>query len=124
MLRESLSFDEEAILEAGAGSDEGDEVRCGDRSPTSLGGLDEFEDYREGRGWSAGAAGGLGPKLDGGEGLEGIRRPEMDPVLGGEVVERQPLAGLAVDLLDGLGELCPPHTPVTGFSACAWSLAL
>jgi hypothetical protein len=31
----------------------------------------------------------------------------MDPVLGGEVVERQQLVDLAGDLLDGLGELRP-----------------
>lgn len=32
-----VSFDEEAVLEAGTGSDEGDKVRCGDRSPAGLG---------------------------------------------------------------------------------------
>jgi hypothetical protein len=43
-------------------------MRCGDRSPAGLGGLNEFEDHREDRGRAAGAAGDLGPKLHGGEG--------------------------------------------------------
>jgi len=40
------SFDECAVLEAGAGSDEGDQVRGVDRAPAGLGGLDEFERHR------------------------------------------------------------------------------
>lgn len=34
------AFDEVAAFEAGSGADEGDEVRCVDRPPARLGGLD------------------------------------------------------------------------------------
>ncbi|WUH88728.1 AAA family ATPase [Streptomyces sp. NBC_00433] len=37
-----LAFDQDAAFEAGAGSDEGDEVGCGDRAPAGLGGLGEL----------------------------------------------------------------------------------
>lgn len=45
-----MAFDELAAFEAGAGSDEGDEVGCVHDPPASLGGLDELEDHREGGG--------------------------------------------------------------------------
>jgi integrase/recombinase XerD len=39
-------LDEAAVFEAGAGADERDELRCVDRAPAVLGGLDEFERLR------------------------------------------------------------------------------
>lgn len=41
------SFDESAVLELRAGSDEGDEVGCVHGAPAGLGGLDEFERHRD-----------------------------------------------------------------------------
>lgn len=37
------AFEEMAVLEAGCGADQGDEVGCGDRAPVGLGGLGELE---------------------------------------------------------------------------------
>ena len=55
------AFDEDAPLEAGAGPDEGDEVRTVHRPPAVLGGLDELERHGEAGGFGAGALGHLGP---------------------------------------------------------------
>lgn len=52
-------FGEVAVLEADAGPDEGDEVRCGDREPAGPGGLDELEYHRRRCGRAAGPAGDL-----------------------------------------------------------------
>src|SRR5829696_2177628 len=41
------SFDELAVDEHRAGADEGDEMRCVDRAPAVLRGLDELECHRE-----------------------------------------------------------------------------
>jgi len=41
------AFDELAGHERGAGADEGDEMRCVDRAPAVLRGLDELERHRE-----------------------------------------------------------------------------
>lgn len=84
------AFDEVAAFEAGSGADEGDEVgRVHGPSP-GLGGLNELEDHRQGCSAGAGATGDRGPQPDGGErGLDRVGRPQMDPVLGGEVIEGQ-----------------------------------
>ncbi|GED83205.1 hypothetical protein TNCT6_02900 [Streptomyces sp. 6-11-2] len=100
------ALDELAAFEAGSGPDEGDEVGCVHGPPPGLGGLDELENHRQGGGAGAGAAGDLGAQADGGErGLDRVGRPQVDPVLGGEIVERQQLGLVVGDLLDGLGEL-------------------
>lgn len=53
-----------------------------------------------------GASGEVGPQAHGGErGLDRIRGPRVDPVLGWEVEECQQLVLIVSDLLDGLGEL-------------------
>jgi hypothetical protein len=81
-------------------------VGAGDRAPTVLSGLHQLEHHRQGRGRTAGPAGDLGPQLDRGErGLDGVRGPQVDPVLGREVVDRQQLLGVVGDLRDGLGPL-------------------
>ena len=41
------SFEEFPLLEVGAGADESDEVRCVDRAPAGLCGLDELERHRD-----------------------------------------------------------------------------
>jgi hypothetical protein len=41
------SLDEFAVLEAGAGSNQGDEVGCVDGAPPGLCGLDELECHRD-----------------------------------------------------------------------------
>src|SRR6266536_3405072 len=100
------SFDEAALVEAGAGAHERDELGCVDRAPPSLGGLDEFERHGQAGGLRAGAFGDLGPVTDGGEGrLDRVGGAQMDPVLGGEVVEREQLVEIVGDLGDGLAEL-------------------
>jgi hypothetical protein len=100
------AFDQLAAFEAGSGADEGDRVGRVHGPPPLLGGLDEFEDHREGGSAGAGAAGDLGPKPDRGEGgLDGVCRAQVDPVLGREVEEGQQLGLVVGDLLDGLGEL-------------------
>ncbi len=102
------ALDELTAFEAGSGAHECDEVGCVHGSPSGLGGLDELEDHGEGGGRATGAAGDLGPQADSGEGgLDRMGRPQVDPVLGGEVVERQQLVGVVGDLLDGLGKLRP-----------------
>jgi hypothetical protein len=40
------AFDEVAVLEAGSGADQGNEVGRGDRAPAGLGGLGELEHHR------------------------------------------------------------------------------
>jgi hypothetical protein len=62
------SFDEDAVVEGGAGADEGDEVGCVHGAPAGLGGLDEFECHGQSCGAGAGSLGDLGAVPDGGEG--------------------------------------------------------
>ena len=100
------ALNQDAVLEPRAGADQGDQVGSGDRAPPVLGGLDELEHHGEGGGRASGAAGDLGAELDGGERrLDRVRGPQVDPVLGREVVERQQFLLVVGDLRDGLGPL-------------------
>jgi hypothetical protein len=102
------SFDEFAALKRGAGADERDEMACVDRAPACLGGFDELERHRQPRGTRARTAGDLGPVPDGGERrFDGVGRAEVNPVLGGVVVEREQLLEVVGDLRRSLGELRP-----------------
>src|SRR5665648_1008489 len=93
-----FAFDELAVFEAGPGSDEGDQVWCVHGAPPALGGFDELERHRDAGGFGPGALGDLGAVADGGEGrLDRVRGPQVDPVLGGVVVERE-------QLLDVIGD--------------------
>jgi hypothetical protein len=75
-------------------------------APAVLGGLDELERHGEPGGSGAGTAGDLGPVPNGGESrLDGVGCAQMNPVLGGVVVEREQLAEVVGDLRCGLGEL-------------------
>lgn len=74
------------------GTDQRNRLGAGDRAPACLGGLDELECHREGRGWAARATGDPGAELDPGERrLDRVGGPLVDPVRGREVVERQPM---------------------------------
>lgn len=58
----------------------------GERAPAGLGGLTSLNAIARAAAGLAGAAGDLGAEFDGGEGrLDGIRRPQVDPVFGREV---------------------------------------
>jgi hypothetical protein len=73
-------------------------VRCVYGPPSGLAGLDELEDHRQGCSAGAGAAGDLGQQPNGEErGLDRVGSSQVDPVLGGEVEERQQL--LSIDPL-------------------------
>lgn len=101
------AFDEFAADEGGVVADERDEMRRVDRPPAVLGGLDEFECHRQPGGARAGSAGDFRPVPDGGEGgLDRVRGAQVDPVLGGVVVERQQLLDVVGDLEDGSVEPC------------------
>ncbi len=41
------SFEEFAVVECGAGADEGEEVGCVDGAPPGLGGVEELERHRD-----------------------------------------------------------------------------
>src|SRR5665647_3933701 len=103
-----FAFDELAVFEAGLGSDEGDQVWCVHVAAPALGGFYELERHRDAGGFGPGALGDLGAVADGGEGrLDRVRGPQVDPVLGGVVVEREQLLDVIGDLRHGLGELGP-----------------
>jgi hypothetical protein len=102
------SFYELAGLELGSGADEGDQVGCVDRSPASLRGLDEFERHRQPSRSRARSLGDLASVPDRGESrLDGIRRAQMNPVLGGVVIEGEQLVEIVGDLRDRFGKLGP-----------------
>lgn len=95
-----------AVLEAHAGKHVGDEFVAVEASPALLGGVEELVGHRERGLLRPGTLRDLGPELDGREAaLDRVGGPEVAPVLGGEVVERQQLGLVIGDLLDGLGEL-------------------
>src|SRR5690606_31450151 len=86
----SVPFLSLAVDEFGSGSVEGLPVGCGDASTPWRVGVAEIVGHGEGGGSAAGFLGGLGSEPDGGEGrFDGVGAPQMLPVLGGEVVERQ-----------------------------------
>src|SRR5256714_13874892 len=101
-----MAFDELPAGERGTGTDEGDEVGCVDRAPAGLGGFDELKRHREAGGLGAGPFSDLGAVPDGGERrLDRVRGAQVDPVLGGEVVEGEQLVEVVGDLRDRLAEL-------------------
>jgi hypothetical protein len=82
-----------------------------DGAPAVLRGLDELECHGQARRPRARSLGDLGPVPDRGEGgLDRVGGPQVDPVLGGVVVERQQLVKVIGDLRDGLRELRPVST--------------
>lgn len=97
-------FDEDSLRERGAGSDERDEVRAVDGSPAILGGFEELVGHGQPGRAGAGSFGDSGAQPDGGEGrLDRVRGFEVNPVLGGEIVEGQQLLSVVGDLGGGLG---------------------
>ena len=84
------SFDEFALLEQRSCSDEGDQVWGVHGAPAGLGGLDELERHGDPGGPGARSLGDALAEPDGGEGgLDRVGGAQVDPVFGGEVVERQ-----------------------------------
>ena len=82
-------FDEFAVDEGRAGTEQGDEVGSVDGAPAVLRCLDELERHRQPCGPRAGALGDLGPVPDSGEGgLDRVGRAQMHPVLGGVAPSR------------------------------------
>lgn len=72
-------------------------------APAVLGGLDQLEHHRERGSGAARAAGDLGAELDGGERrLDWVRGPQVDPVFGREVIEREQFLPVVGDLRAGL----------------------
>lgn len=70
-----VSFDQHALVEGRAGSDEGDQVGCVDRAPAALGGLNELVGHGDSGGAGARPLGDPLAQADGREGrLDGIRR--------------------------------------------------
>lgn len=103
-----FAFDDHPLLEVCAGPDEGDEVGAVDGPPAGLGGLDELEGHGEAGGSGAGALGDLCSEPDRGEGrLDRVGGPQVDPVLGGEVEERQQRLKVVDDLGDRFRLLGP-----------------
>jgi len=98
-----------AVDEGDAGSDECDELGTGDLAPAGLGRVEQLVGYRESGLAGPRSPGDLGPEAHRREGgLDRVRRPEVDPVLLGEVVVGEEDVELAGDLSDGLlkgGEL-------------------
>jgi hypothetical protein len=81
-------------------------VGCVDGAPPVLGGLDELERHGDAGGPGAGSLGDPLAEPDGGEGrLDRVRGAQVDPVLGGAVVEGQQDVEVIDDLRDGLGPL-------------------
>ena len=77
-----------------------------DGAPAGLCGLDELERHGDAGGPRARALGDPLPEPDGGEGrLDRVGGAQVDPVLGGVVVERQQHVEVVGDLRDGLGPL-------------------
>ena len=86
------SFDELAGLEHGAGADERDQVGCVHGAPAGLGGLDELKCHGQPGRPRSRPAGDLGPVSYGPEsGFNGVGGAQVNPVLGGVVVEREQL---------------------------------
>jgi hypothetical protein len=87
-------------------------------APAFLCGLDALEDHGE-RGLVGEAA--FRPdraEPHGGEGaFDGVRRPQVLPVLGGEVIERQKRIAVLGQAIDGL--LVLPHSPDEALSCAA-----
>ena len=76
-----------------------------DGAPAGLGGLDQLEGHGQAGRAGAGPLGDPGAVAHGGErGLDRVGRAQVDPVLGGIVVERQQKLQIVSDL-GGLGEL-------------------
>src|SRR3954464_7123826 len=97
------SFYELAVDERSAGAHEGDQVWTVHGAPAVLGGFDELERHRQPGRSRPGPAGDLRAVPDGGEGgLDRVRGAQVDPVLGGVVVEREQLVEVVGDLRDGL----------------------
>jgi hypothetical protein len=89
----------------GASSCEGDELRGGYFVPTCVGGAGEFVGHRQGGFAAASTTGDPGPEAYAREGgLDRVGSPEVDGVLGREVVEGEQGVELVHDLGRGLRE--------------------
>lgn len=96
------------MFEAGPSADKSNEMGRVHSRPPGLGGLNELEDHGQCGSPGSCAFGDLGPQSHGGEGrLDRVGGPQVDPVLGGEVEERQQLVLVICDPLDDLGVLSP-----------------
>jgi hypothetical protein len=96
------SFDQEAFLEPGAGADEGDQVGCVDGAPPGLAGLDELNAI------ASPAAREPGPLVTPCRSLTVAKVRsgwwyQVDPVLGGVVIEGEQHVEVLGDLRDRLG---------------------
>jgi NAD(P)-dependent dehydrogenase (short-subunit alcohol dehydrogenase family) len=77
-------------MEHRAGADQGDQVWGVDGVPSGLCGVDQLVGHGNSRSPGAGALGDLGPQPDGGKrGLDRVGGAQVDPVLGGILVELQ-----------------------------------
>ena len=75
-------------------------------SPALLGRLSEFEHHGQARSSGAVAFGAAMAQADRGErAFDGVGRPQVAPVLGGEVVERQQLVAIFLQAFARLGVL-------------------
>ena len=102
------SFDEDAVGEGRAGADEGNQVGCVHGAPAVLGGLDELVGHRYSGGAGAGSFRHALAQPDGGEGrLDRIGRAQVDPVLGGKVVEGQQDIAVLCEAFNSLRILRP-----------------
>ena len=85
---------------------DGQLVEAVEASPSLLGRLHQLEDHRQRRRPRTAAFGSLRSQSHGGEGrLDRVRGPQVDPVLGWVVVEREQHIEVVDDLGDGLGPL-------------------
>jgi hypothetical protein len=90
----------------GVGADQGDEVGRVNGTPAGLCGFDELERHRYTGGPGAGSLGDPLPEPHGGEGrLDGVGGAQVDPVLGGVVVEGQQDVEVIGDLRGSFGPL-------------------
>src|SRR5712691_10170379 len=90
-------------MEENAGAYEGQQLGCVQLAPGALGSEQQFERHREPRRARACPLGDTLAQLDGREGgLDRVRRSQVFPVLGRQIVEREQLLRLAFKRRDGL----------------------
>ena len=84
------AIDPGPCCELDSGTDQGREFGGCEPQPVTLGGLDEFERHADSRGPGTGSPGRTGLHSDGRERrLDRVGGPQMDPVAGRVIVERQ-----------------------------------
>lgn len=99
-------------MEHRASTNEGDQVRCVHGPPPGLRGVDQLVGHGNSRGTRSGALGDLSAQPDGGEGrLDGVGGAQVDPVLGGVLIELQQGVGIVDDLGDRLWGILRRNRP-------------